>query len=182
MTSSGGKTIASFSVFASLLCAAVAASEGGHSSYCQIRQADILRLEADVKVSRNYKGLWVSQKCEIQPGPRFQVRRYHIFRNGHFHLIRYYYLDPWCTKPDYSISAIGYFVPPPEKATSSADSWVVPGGMELDYILRKVIAVPFTVQAAERLSRKVKSSCPGAVPSSWKPFKKYKVLAYEERA
>ncbi|GFY48064.1 protein APCDD1 [Trichonephila inaurata madagascariensis] len=120
------KTKALFAVLTLLL----SVSEAGHPSYCQIWQADIIKSEGVVKVSRNYKGLWVSEKCEIHPGPRFILRRYHIHHSGHFTLTRYHYLDPWCTVATFSVSAVGNFVPSPEKATSSSASWVVPGGIE----------------------------------------------------
>ncbi|GFS70445.1 protein APCDD1 [Nephila pilipes] len=156
-------------------------SEAGHPSYCQIWQADIIKSEGVVKVSRNYKGLWVSEKCEIHPGPHFVLRRYHIHHSGHFTLIRYHYQDPWCTVATFSVSAVGNFVPSPEKATSSSASWVVPGGIELDYTLRKVTIVPFTSKSADRLSQKVNESCPGAVVSEWKPLRKYRLFGYDRK-
>ncbi|XP_054714366.1 protein APCDD1-like [Uloborus diversus] len=156
-------------------------SEGLHSSSCQIWQADIQRSESSVKISRNYKGLWVSDKCEIHPGPQFLLRRYHILRNGRFHLLRFYFQDPWCTKAKFCVSAVGTFDPPPGKATSSSASWVVPGGMELDFTIRRINLVPFDHKTAKSLSEKVNSSCPGTVKSSWKIYKKYKVMFYNER-
>ncbi|GFY05521.1 protein APCDD1 [Trichonephila clavipes] len=157
-------------------------SEAGHPSYCQIWQADIIKSEGVVKVSRNYKGLWVSEKCEIHPGPRFILRRYHVHHSGHFTLTRYHYLDPWCTEATFSVSAVGNFVPSPEKATSSSASWVVPGGIELDYTLRKVIIVPFTSKSADRLAQKVNESCPGALVSEWKPLRKYRLFSYDRKS
>ncbi|GBN18334.1 Protein APCDD1 [Araneus ventricosus] len=112
------------------------------------------------------------KRCEIHPGPQFILRRYHIHHNGHFTLTRFHYRDPWCTAATFSVSAVGNFVPPPEKATSSTASWVVPGGLELDYAIRKVTIVPFTTQSADWLSQKVNGSCPGSVVTDWKPLKK----------
>lgn len=121
-----------------------------------------------------------SCRCEIQPGPRFLLRRYHFLRNGKFHLTRYYYSDPWCSSAAFSVTAVGNFHPSPEKATASSSSWVVPGGLELDFTLRKMTLVPFTIKDAKTLSERVNSSCPGIVTAEWKPYKKYKVLNYEE--
>ncbi|XP_055950598.1 protein APCDD1-like [Argiope bruennichi] len=164
-----------------VLTVLLSVSAAGHPSSCQIWQADIIKSEGVVKVSRNYKGLWVSEKCEIHPGPQFILRRYHIHHNGHFTLTRFHYRDPWCTSATFSVSAVGNFVPPPEKATSSTASWVVPGGLELDYTIRKVTIVPFTTESAEWLSHKVNGSCPGSVVTDWKPLKKYKLLSYDRK-
>ena len=75
---------------------------------------------------------------------------------------------------------MGNFHPAPEKATSSSASWVVPGGLELDYTIKKMTVVPFTIADAITLSDKVNSSCPGTIMATWKPYKKYKVLNYED--
>lgn len=78
------------------------------------------------------------------------------------------------------MTVVGNFHPAAEKATSSSASWVVPGGLELDYTLKKMTLVPFTISEAIRLSNKVNNSCPGIVMGTWKPYKKYKVLNYEQ--
>lgn len=118
-------------------------------------------------------------RCEILPGPQFILRRYHFLRNGKFHLTRFYYSDPWCSSAAFSVTVVGNFHPAAEKATSSSASWVVPGGLELDYTLKKMTLVPFTITEAITLSNKVNNSCPGIVIATWKPYKKYKVLNYE---
>ncbi|XP_071038296.1 protein APCDD1 isoform X2 [Parasteatoda tepidariorum] len=108
------------------------------------------------------------------------LRRYHI-KNGQFNLIRYYYMDPWCTTASFSVLAVGSFSPPPEKASSSSISWVVPGGIELDFSFKKVAIVPFTTEAARSLSQMVNISCPNLNLRPWRPFRKYKVLSYDEQ-
>ncbi|GBN96404.1 hypothetical protein AVEN_177706-1, partial [Araneus ventricosus] len=45
-----------------VLTVLLSVSAAGHPSFCQIWQADIIKSEGVVKVSRNYKGLWVSEK------------------------------------------------------------------------------------------------------------------------
>lgn len=127
-----------------------------------------------------YVILFLYFRCEILPGPQFILRRYHFLRNGKFHLTRFYYSDPWCSSAAFSVTVVGNFHPAAEKATSSSASWVVPGGLELDYTLKKMTLVPFTITEAITLSNKVNNSCPGIVMGTWKPYKKYKVLNYEQ--
>lgn len=58
--------------------------------------------------------------------PNFQRRS----RSGTFILRLYQYADPFCTTPLYTFTARGTF-------GSLRQSWTVPGGTEMEYILRR---------------------------------------------
>ncbi|XP_076353036.1 protein APCDD1-like [Tachypleus tridentatus] len=118
-------------------------------------------------------GIWVSERCETRPGPEYLLRKYHFFVNGTFLLEQFYYLDDSCTLPAFFISAIG-------RITFTQPSWIVPGGMEAEYLVKHVFLVPYSNDMAHNLQHRISRSCPGFVRKPLRSYKKYQVYSYSE--
>uniref|UniRef100_A0A671KZ40 Protein APCDD1-like n=1 Tax=Sinocyclocheilus anshuiensis TaxID=1608454 RepID=A0A671KZ40_9TELE len=59
--------------------------------------------------------------CEVRPGPEFLTRSYRFFPDGSFQALQFYYQDPDCSKPSYSLLIRGSVRP-------LRASWLVRGG------------------------------------------------------
>ncbi|GAB6026116.1 hypothetical protein CHUAL_012317 [Chamberlinius hualienensis] len=116
--------------------------------------ADVKMTEGTVssKLPPDITGLWLSQRCETRPGPSFLLRKYYFSSNRTFELLQFYYSDHLCSKPTHAIRAEG-------KVQMTSPSWIVPGGMETDYLLTKVAILAYTKQVAAKLGEKFNSSC-----------------------
>ncbi|XP_076322316.1 protein APCDD1-like isoform X2 [Tachypleus tridentatus] len=120
----------------------------------------------------NVIGEWVSEGCEIRPGPEYLLRNYQ-FTKSRFHLLQYYYLDDMCTVPAFSVSAWGrYFFRRP--------SMVVPGGMDVDYVLQGVDIMAYESGVMDSLRQKINRSCPGYLKSRWRTYKKFRLYSYRD--
>ena len=87
-----------------------------------------------------------------------------MFRNSTFHVHQYYYEDPDCSRPRYSISAYGSF-------QLLRESWYVPGGTEAEYQVIKAHVIPYTQEVADILNSHFKE-CPDLSFVDLKVFRK----------
>uniref|UniRef100_A0A671L1V5 Protein APCDD1-like n=1 Tax=Sinocyclocheilus anshuiensis TaxID=1608454 RepID=A0A671L1V5_9TELE len=77
--------------------------------------------QVTVHTPPNITGHWVSNSCEVRPGPEFLTRSYRFFPDGSFQALQFYYQDPDCSKPSYSLLIRGSVRP-------LRASWLVRGG------------------------------------------------------
>ncbi|XP_060063140.1 protein APCDD1-like [Ylistrum balloti] len=115
-------------------------------------------------------GVWVSDQCEIRPGPEFLLRKYR-FKRGKFQLHQYYYSGPDCSVPLYSVKAQGTI-------KLLRPSWIVPGAMEAKYRLHNVSIIPFQERIAKEFRRKVREQCPEVKSHPWKPYHSYQIMNF----
>ncbi|XP_033754236.1 protein APCDD1-like [Pecten maximus] len=115
-------------------------------------------------------GVWVSDQCEIRPGPEFLLRKYR-FKRGKFQLHQYYYSGPDCSEPLYGVKAQGTI-------KLLRPSWIVPGGMEAKYRLHNVSIIPFQERIAKEFRWKVREQCPEVKSHTWKPYRSYQIMNF----
>ncbi|XP_013781743.2 protein APCDD1-like [Limulus polyphemus] len=96
-----------------------------------------------------------------------------FLNNNTFLLEQFYYLDDSCTLPAFFISAWGHF-------QFAQPSWIVPGGMETEYVTQRMYLVPYSNDMAHNLEHRINRSCPGFVKKPWRSYKKYLVYSYIE--
>lgn len=114
-------------------------------------------------------------RCEVRPGPEFILRKYKFFKNNSFELMQYYYADHQCWTLTFGVMAEGIL-------HMTAPSWVVPGGMEADYLLSRVRVKPYSMDMAEVLMVQTNVSCPGYVTETWRANQWYTVYRDSEVA
>ncbi|XP_067124231.1 protein APCDD1-like [Centruroides vittatus] len=148
---------------------------GSQNSECHQWKEEFARNQATVtsKVPPDVLGKWVSESCEVRPGPDFLLRRYQFFSNKTFVLHQFYYMDDSCTLPAYSIIAWGHY-------HLSRASWIVPGAMETDYVTTRVNLIAYSSDVAESLAHRINRSCPNHIRSNWRPYKRYRIYSYVE--
>ncbi|XP_042317498.1 protein APCDD1-like [Sceloporus undulatus] len=122
------------------------------------------------------EGHWVSTGCEVRPGPEFLTRSYMFFANRLFKAYQFYYRDPVCQEPTYSLVIKG-------KIRLRQASWITRGATEADYHLHKV-GIVFHSQRAmwETVARINQSSgehCREFLPAgrTWAPGVVYELLS-----
>ncbi|XP_069112949.1 protein APCDD1-like [Argopecten irradians] len=115
-------------------------------------------------------GVWVSDQCEIRPGPEFLLRKYR-FKRGKFVLHQYYYSGPECSEPLYGVKAQG-------TVKLLRPSWIVPGGMEAKYRLHNVSIIPFQEHIAKEFRWKIREQCPQVQSHTWKPYRSYQIMNF----
>lgn len=113
-------------------------------------------------------GKWVSESCEVRPGPEFLLRSYTFHSNLTFRLLQFYYGDSSCSLPLYSVLATG-------RLRWARPSWLVQGAQEADYTLARVTVVAYSSELASALAGRVNASCPAAVGKAWRPHRPYVV-------
>lgn len=113
-------------------------------------------------------GVWVSQRCEVLPGPEFVIRKYRFQRNN-FSVEQFYYKDAECSTPLYVIMAKG-------RLKAQRWSMLVQGGTDTRYHLNNVRVLPYSSDAAWDLRRRAIQSCPYLGKLHWKPFHQYGIL------
>ncbi|XP_066538854.1 protein APCDD1-like [Hoplias malabaricus] len=97
-------------------------------------------------------GHWVSDSCEVRPGPEFLTRSYQFYSNRTFQAVQFYYKDNHCTKPSHTLLVQGSMHP-------RQASWGVRGGTEADYHLSHVLLVSHSPKTTEELQVKLEQSC-----------------------
>ncbi|XP_026858929.2 protein APCDD1-like isoform X1 [Electrophorus electricus] len=108
--------------------------------------------EIRVHMPLDIVGHWVSESCEVRPGPEFLMRSYHFYSNHTFQAFQFYYQDNYCTEPSYTLLIQGTVHP-------RQGSWVVRGGTEADYQLSRVLLVSHSPTVARELQAKLAWSC-----------------------
>ncbi|XP_026273849.1 protein APCDD1-like [Frankliniella occidentalis] len=116
---------------------------------------------------------WVSEGCEVRPGPEFLLRSYTFHRNGTFRLLQFHYGEESCSLPLYTVSAKGRY-------KARGRSWLTPAATEAEYTLTRVTVTAQSAEVAEELAARVNATCPGQVRRRWKPYREYVVLSLNE--
>ncbi|RXN14886.1 APCDD1-like protein [Labeo rohita] len=101
------------------------------SSRCDSRLKQLHGQQVTVHQPPNVTGHWVSNSCEVRPGPEFVTRSYRFYPDGTFRALQFYYEDQHCSAPSYSL-LIGGSVRPLQA------SWLVRGGTACEYHLSRV--------------------------------------------
>lgn len=116
------------------------------------------------------------RRCEVRPGPEFLTRSYLFYTNRLFKALQFYYWDPSCRDPSYSLVIKG-------KLRLRQASWITRGATEADYHLHKV-GIVFHSQKAMRevaswINQTSGEGCHGFLPPgrSWAPGALYEVLS-----
>lgn len=152
---------------------------GGRYSFNQIQNPQTtsecdkyltkIRQEAvTITFPSDLSGVWVSQRCEVLPGPEFVIRKYRFQRNN-FSVEQFYYKDSECSTPLYVIMAKG-------RLKAQRWSMLVQGGTDTRYHLNSVRVLPYSSDAAWDLRRRAIQSCPYLGKLHWKPFHQYGIL------
>ncbi|XP_044310833.1 protein APCDD1-like [Varanus komodoensis] len=122
------------------------------------------------------EGHWISTGCEVRPGPEFLTRSYMFYANRLFKAYQFYYRDPSCQDPTYSLVIKG-------KIRLRQASWITRGATEADYHLHKVGIVFHSQRAMQetvaRINRTSGERCRGFVPAgrTWAPGALYELLS-----
>nr|XP_042085957.1 protein APCDD1-like [Ovis aries] len=121
-------------------------------------------------------GPWISTGCEVRPGPEFLTRSYTFYPNRLFRAYQFFYRDPSCSEPAYSLLIKG-------RVRLRRASWVTRGATEADYHLHKVGVVFHSRRAlldvAGRLDHsKAGRDCAHRLPlaRAWLPGALYELL------
>lgn len=115
-------------------------------------------------------------RCEVRPGPEFLTRSYLFYANRLFKAYQFYYWDPSCRDPSYSLVIKG-------KLRLRQASWITRGATEADYHLHKV-GIVFHSQKAMRevaswINQTSGEGCSGFLPPgrTWAPGALYELLS-----
>lgn len=115
-------------------------------------------------------------RCEVRPGPEFLTRSYLFYANRIFKAYQFYYWDPSCREPSYSLVIKG-------KLRLRQASWITRGATEADYHLHKV-GIVFHSQKAMRevaswINQTSSEGCSGFLPPgrTWAPGALYELLS-----
>lgn len=115
-------------------------------------------------------------RCEVRPGPEFLTRSYLFYANRLFKALQFYYWDPSCRDPSYSLVIKG-------KLRLRQPSWITRGATEADYHLHKVGIVFHSPKAMREVASWINQTsgegCRGFLPPgrSWAPGALYEVLS-----
>ncbi|XP_046685733.1 protein APCDD1-like [Homalodisca vitripennis] len=137
------------------------------------REVSLADLNTEILHPPPLTGKWVSQRCEVRPGPEFLLRSHTFLPNGTFHLIEFHYGDESCSQPLYSLSGYGQFWP-------RGRSWLAPGGTDVDYALARVTVTAHNTEMAENLASRINATCPGQVRRRWRPYREHVILTQPE--
>lgn len=101
------------------------------------------------------------------------LRKYLFNKNTNFKLHQYYYSDPECHFPIYSVISEGTY-------HLAMNSWVVAGGTIAFYELMRMQVIPYTQDVASRMKRLLQNNCPEVTSfntsSNWQPYQKYQIV------
>ncbi|XP_029467501.1 protein APCDD1-like [Rhinatrema bivittatum] len=99
------------------------------------------------------EGHWVSTGCEVRPGPEFLTRSYIFYPHRLFKAHQFYYTDPYCREPSYSLVIKG-------KLHLRQASWITRGATEAEHHLQKVGVVFHSERAMKEIAAQMNRSCP----------------------
>uniref|UniRef100_A0A8D0G1V7 APC down-regulated 1 like n=1 Tax=Sphenodon punctatus TaxID=8508 RepID=A0A8D0G1V7_SPHPU len=122
------------------------------------------------------EGHWISTGCEVRPGPEFLTRSYIFYSNRLFKAYQFYYRDPSCHEPTYSLVIKG-------KVRLRQASWIAQGATEADYHLHKVGIVFHSQKVMQEMATRINQSsgegCSGFLPRgrSWSHGALYELLS-----
>lgn len=122
------------------------------------------------------EGHWISTGCEVRPGPEFLTRSYVFYANRLFKAYQFYYRDPSCRDPTYSLVIKG-------KIRLRQASWITRGATEADYHLHKVGIVFHSQRAMQetvaRINQTSGEQCNGFLSPgrTWTPGTLYELLS-----
>ncbi|XP_024084919.1 protein APCDD1-like [Cimex lectularius] len=119
-------------------------------------------------------GTWVSDRCEVRPGPEYLLRWHWYSENGTYTHNTFVYGDEGCTKALWSRCIKG-------KYGLRGKSWLTQGASQVDFNLDEVMFVVYSTSIAQDLSAKANTSCPGVVVGRWLPEVEYIVYRHQER-
>ncbi|XP_073686844.1 protein APCDD1-like [Garra rufa] len=122
------------------------------SSGCHSRLKQLHGQQVTVHMPPNITGHWVSNSCEVRPGPEFIARSYRFNPDHTFEALQFYYEDQHCSEPSYSLLIRGSVRP-------LQSSWVVRGGTVCEYHLSRVQLLCHGPSAAELVRTRLRSSC-----------------------
>ncbi|XP_043082739.1 protein APCDD1-like [Puntigrus tetrazona] len=88
---------------------------------CHSRLKQLQGQQVTVHTPPNITGHWVSDSCEVRPGPEFLTRSYRFLPDGRFQALQFFYQDPGCGEPRSSVLIRGRVRP-------LRGSWLVRGG------------------------------------------------------
>ncbi|XP_041432957.1 protein APCDD1-like [Xenopus laevis] len=120
----------------------------------------------------NIEGHWISTGCEVRPGPEFLIRSYTFYPERLFKALQFYYRDPHCREPSYSLVIKG-------KVRLRQASWITRGAMEADYQLHKVGVVFHSQEMMSAVRAQMNRTCAGFVSTgrTWAPGRVYELLS-----
>uniref|UniRef100_A0A8C1FV35 APCDD1 domain-containing protein n=1 Tax=Cyprinus carpio carpio TaxID=630221 RepID=A0A8C1FV35_CYPCA len=121
------------------------------SSGCHSRLKQLHGQQVTVHLPPNITGHWVSSSCEVRPGPEFITRSYRFYADLSFQALQFFYQDPDCSEPSYSLRIRGSVRP-------LRGSWLVRGGAVCEYHLSRVQLLCHG-PAAELVQQRLRSSC-----------------------
>ncbi|XP_068118761.1 protein APCDD1-like [Hyperolius riggenbachi] len=139
-------------------------------------QYQLLHLQDGARISAvlppNIEGHWISTGCEVRPGPEFLTRSYTFYPNRLFKALQFYYRDPQCRQPTYSLVIKG-------KLRLRQASWITRGATEADYHLHKVGIVFYNQEAMSDIRAQMNRTCAGFVSTgrTWAPGRVYELLS-----
>ncbi|XP_051543330.1 protein APCDD1-like isoform X2 [Myxocyprinus asiaticus] len=108
--------------------------------------------QVTVHMPPNITGHWVSNSCEVRPGPEFLTRSYCFYSNDTFEALQFYYQDNHCTEPSYTLLIQGSVHP-------RQASWAIRGGTESEYHLTRVQLLCHGPVAASHVQRQLEMAC-----------------------
>ncbi|VEN47652.1 unnamed protein product [Callosobruchus maculatus] len=120
-------------------------------------------------------GTWVSEGCEVRPGPQFVLRSYTFDSDGRFMLIQHHYWDNSCSSPQLSIICNGRI--------QLRTSLVQPGAASGLIRISNITIIPQDKNAANELERVSKIECPGQYSKAWRQYAEHTVYdsRYDEK-
>jgi len=80
------------------------------------------------------------------------VRDFHVYKTGNFKFHQYFYEDQSCTQPSFVVSSHG-------DIQHYSRSWMVPGGSEVKFALKKVTLMPYNKPSAKNLTLDLRARC-----------------------
>ncbi|XP_013419658.1 protein APCDD1 isoform X1 [Lingula anatina] len=143
------------------------------TSTCRSLAEHASRERVVVQSLNKITGQWVSERCEVRPGPEFLLRSYKFQNDSRYTAHQYFYADPACSVPLYSVVSRG-------KLENIRDSWTIPGAAEVDYQLSQVTLTPYEERQTMVLERMINSTCPELVKSRWRSYSPYDIYNYVE--
>ncbi|PAA72254.1 hypothetical protein BOX15_Mlig022720g1 [Macrostomum lignano] len=127
---------------------------------CDAQLDGVYRRVASIVIHPNLQGYWVSNSCEIRPGPEYIVRKYHFINDTYFRATQFYYLDSSCTSPFYGLEASGVVKLDKNRVNSGMLPWEQNNyELFMSPLLYQVTVLPYTSEAAVYLQSRVSSVC-----------------------